>query len=632
MRFRLTVFLAVANIVLFLLIWSLERERNSVHPSQDTLPPFTKLEISGKNVDKPRVLKFENNYWRIVSPIEWKANLYAVNGIKTRLNFLGSQTSFSQAEVLERGHTLAEYGLDDPAYIIRYGDGDKMQTVKVGKNTSVGDRFYLLDESKGKIVVVDRELIERFISDMEDLRDQSIFTMSRFEVTSFSVRSPVAGFNNMANVGTPSSEKSDFKRVGLVKDSSGWKFETPIVANADNVEVEAFLNDVCRAVAVAFVDGKTEKTGFELASLPSTITLQGTNRREVLMLGALSKDGKFVYARLEDNPTIFALDASILKKLDIMQTSLRDKVVLRTSPSQITGIDISENNKVLKLRKLKNNQWDVIGTDKNGKAITFEANLGLVNKLLLRLERVRVRQFVNDTAGKDLARYGISDNSLKISIISNNDKITSISFGEFYRKFGVNLRYANINGDSSVYGVGMDLSEITNTDLLYYRSTLVCSLKADDVLQSIKIEDIQKSATLLDITATKGDFSAGLSKMNARKASAIKEVEAFVKNTVANSYSSRNFNKDGVLKNSKDIEKWHYKLSVKYLPKDADTPVERTWLLTKRTGATIQFCSVVGEDVLFFPEMNFINAFFELTQDSFEPEQLKKSQPVSPKK
>jgi hypothetical protein len=252
--------------------------------------------------------------------------------------------------------------------------------------------------------------------------------------------------------------------------------------------------------------------------------------------------------------------------------------------------------------------------------------------LLLRLERVRVRQFVNDTAGKDLARYGISDNSLKISIISNNDKITSISFGEFYRKFGVNLRYANINGDSSVYGVGMDLSEITNTDLLYYRSTLVCSLKADDVLQSIKIEDIQKSATLLDITATKGDFSAGLSKMNARKASAIKEVEAFVKNTVANSYSSRNFNKDGVLKNSKDIEKWHYKLSVKYLPKDADTPVERTWLLTKRTGATIQFCSVVGEDVLFFPEMNFINAFFELTQDSFEPEQLKKSQPVSPKK
>ena len=38
-----------------------------------------------------------------------------------------------------------------------------------------------------------------------------------------------------------------------------------------------------------------------------------------------------------------------------------------------------------------------------------------------------------------------------------------------------------------------------------------------------------------------------------------KEVEAFVKNTVANSYSSRNFNKDGVLKNSKDIEKWHYR-------------------------------------------------------------------------
>ena len=98
MKFRLTIFLLMANLAMFAAIWSLE----SAKVRQRTLPrdvaSFTTLEISGKNIDKPRVLKFENNQWRIVSPIDWKANLFAVNRIKTQLDFIDRQTSFSKTE------------------------------------------------------------------------------------------------------------------------------------------------------------------------------------------------------------------------------------------------------------------------------------------------------------------------------------------------------------------------------------------------------------------------------------------------------------------------------------------------------------------------------------------------------
>ena len=622
MRFRLTVFLVLANIVLFFFIFSLEQNRTHIHPSQNPILAFSVLEISGKNIDKPRVLKFENNRWRIVSPIDWKANLFAVNRIKTQLEFLDRKTSFSKDEALKAGHTLAEYGLESPAYVIRYGDGEKMNAIKIGSNTSVGDRYYLLDEDSGMIVVVDKEFVEGFVQDMERLRDQSIFAMPRFEVSAFSVRLPISK--------SVSAQKSDFKRIGLVKESGGWKFETPIVALADNSEVDAFLNDVCQMVALDFsLSGKT-KTGFEMSSLPTTITLQGTNRREVLMLGALSEDGKRVYARLEDNPTVFAISSDILKRLEQMQTDLRDKVIMRSSPSQVRGINISENGKTLNLRK-ENGTW-VIALSKDGKPETIPADLSLVNKLLLRLEEVKARQFVNDAPGKDLSQYGITDKSLKISVISENQDSDSINIGSFYRRSGVNMRYASIDGVSAVYGIGMDLSDLANTDQMFYRSRLVSSLASDDVIESVKIINLQTSKTDFEILSADGDFSAELKKFDGRKASAIKTVVDFARNTVAGSFSSRSYNKNGVETSKGKIQKWAYRMEVVYRAKDSKASQMRQWLFSNRLGASIQYCSETSIDALFFPESKFINAFFEITQEHIQPKKLEAPTPVPPAK
>ena len=95
MRFRFTIFLLVANLALFAAIWGLEREKSSDSAERRDMAPITLLEIEGKSVEKPRILKLENNRWRIVSPIEWPANLFAVNRIINKLEFLEKETGFS---------------------------------------------------------------------------------------------------------------------------------------------------------------------------------------------------------------------------------------------------------------------------------------------------------------------------------------------------------------------------------------------------------------------------------------------------------------------------------------------------------------------------------------------------------
>ncbi len=622
MRFRLTVFLIVANIVLFMFIWTLERDRTQVHPSQKPIQAFTVLEISGKNIGEPRKLKFENNRWFIVSPINWKANFFAVNRIKTQLEFLDRQTSFSKDEALKLGQTLADYGLDEPAYIISYGNEKNMTSVKVGKKTSVGGRFYILDENNDSIIVVDKEVVEGLIVDMERLRDQSIFTIPRFEISAFAARIPVSKKD--------SATKSDFKRIGLVKNNGKWSFETPIVATAENEKVDAFLNEICQLTANTLEIKANEKTGFELASLPATITLQGTNRREVLLLGALSEDKKSVYARLENNPTIFAIDASILNKLDQMQTSLRDKVMLRTNPSQVEEIEISRGGQSLQLRKLKSGDWNVVSKSIEGKDITYIADLAIVNKLLLSFEAVKARDILGTPTSDDLKKYGINEKSLKVSIVNDNKQINSIVIGNFCRKDGINMRYASVSNSPEFYCIGMDFLENINTDPLFYRTKLVCSLETKEKIKSIKIENLDTNKIELDVSSISGDFSQALAKMPSREANSLKIIESFVRNTVANSYSTRKYNKDGVILRSEKLEKWKYKLVVQ-LDSDGKTS-ERIFMFTKRISASSQYCCVDSMNSLFFPEMKLINALFELTQEKKQPEQLNKSQPIAPNK
>ncbi len=622
MKFRLTVFLFLANLFVLFFIWSLERKKE---PSlaQIQMPPFTVLEISGRNIDKPRMLKFEENRWHIVSPINWKANLYAVNRIKTQIEFLDRKTSFSKKEALSSGHTLAEYGLDVPAYKLRYGNGETMNSIVIGKNTSVGNRFYILDESTDSIIVVDKAFVEGLVQDMERLRDQSVFTLPRFEVNAFSVRLPVSKSAN---------GKSEFKYIGLKKDSGAWKFETPIVANADIAEVEAFIGDICKTAIVDFNLPDGEKTGFELSALPTTITLQGTSRREVLMLGSVSKDGKYVYARLESNPTIFAVNSSILRKFDNIQTTLRDKNIFSSNPSRITGIDISENGKVLKLRKLTSGKWDVIATASDGKVITQEADYSSINKLLLCLENVKARRFVTDADGKEFVKYGITESSPKISLIDDRNNVQEIMLGSFYRSMGDNLRYASVGGTHSVYGIGREISNFAIPEILFYRSRIVCSLAEDDVVQSVKIVNLETKKTDFELALTDGDFSKAILKMQMRRAAAVKAVEGFIRNTVAESFSPSQFNAAGVILGKDKIQKWNYALEIVYKNSKSSDLQKRVWNFSKRLGATIQYCNVVGNDALFFPQISLINSMFELTQDFVEPKQLQMPVPVAPTK
>ncbi len=625
MRFRLTILLLFANIALFVSLWFLERDdSDALAPAADTVP-FTVLEISGKGIDKPRVLKFENNRWRITAPINWPANLFAVNRIRNQIEFLDREASFSLSEVKQHGHTLAEYGLDDPAYTFRYGDGKKMYTLKIGKSAPVGDRIYMLDQSGDKIIVVDKEFVDSLVVDTERLRNQNVFDIPRFEVSAFSIRMPS---DESAN-----SIKGNFRRIGLVRDGSKWKFETPIVASADSNEVDAFLGEICQISAKSFPNITAAEAGFDISALPTTVTIEGTNRRQVLLIGGKTKDGTQVYARLEDNPTIFTLDASAFRNLSDIQTTLRDKSLMRFDIEKITSLDISKGGRVVRFSRLKSGVWDVTGEDSKGAVVTYKADAQALAALLLKLSKMRVRQFVSDAPGENVAPYGIVPSSLKITVTQSDQSASGLSIGKAYENGGEKLVYARLDGSDAIFGISGDIAELSDTDILRYRSKIVEFLPEKATITSIKISEKDTGIALFEMSSKNGDFPAQLAKMDERKKVAARRILDSAKIFVVKNYADYPFSDKGLTVGGKLVP-WHYTMRVNYDVKGtgSSVPESKSWMFSRRIGGLTQYGSCEKSNVPFLLPEDFIDALFEFTRDSVVSGELEKTPPAAPLK
>lgn len=626
MRFRFTIFLLIANIALFGAILGLEREKSADDFARRDMAPITVLEIEGKNIDKPRVLKLENNKWRITTPIDWPANLFAVNRIINQLEFLEKETGFSVAEAAKSGHGLSEYGLDAPAYIFKYGNGEKMYTLKVGKGAPVGNRIYLLDSFSERIVVVDKEFVDGLIVDMERLRNQSVFDIPRFEVSAFSIRLPITA--------SPAEPKTNFLRIGFVNDAGKWKMETPIAAAADPREVDSFLDEICRICAVGFPQNVTlSEAGFDGATLPAGITIQGTNRREVLQIGAKTKDGKYVYARLEDNPTIFTLETALFKNLDNLQTTLRDKSFFRFDSSRATALEISQDGESVRFHKLTGGLWDVSSTGKSGEEKSSSADLSVVGDILNKLSKVRARQFVSDAA-VNISQYGIVPNGLRISVTQDDGTTKTIQIGSEYMDGGEPLMYAKTGSGSAVYGISKQLAQAATTDFLKCRSKILESLPEKAVISSVKIVRIADAKVLFEVESSGTEtFAAAVKKFDSRKSASIETLAKAAKTFTVSKYIGQGFSEKGISIDG-NIVPWKYLLTYSVdLPGGATGSVKKLeFYLTQRLGGITQYGGFKENNTVFIPNQNVIDAVYELISKADMPVELKKESPIAPTK
>jgi hypothetical protein len=614
MRIRLTIFLLLANLAVFYWIYQLERDPA---PNDAPVTPsalvIDRIEISGPALAQPRVLELRGGNWQITSPIDWPANYFAVQRILTELQFIEPEVAFTLESIEKSGQTLADYGLEKPNLSIRYGSGDTMVGLLVGEPTRAGNRIYVLNKADNRVLVLNREFLQGLMVDMQDLRSQQVFDMPLFEIRELALR--ITGTGGIS------------QRVSLVRDAKRWRFETPLPAPADSIRVESALTGLTSLKANRFFESTVEESGLTGSAIPIRITLEGSNRRQTLLVGNPVPNGSSsnpqLYARMDDNPTIFSVDAALFEPLRNPQETLRERQFLIFDPAKITSIDLGLDDFTMTLQKLETGQWQVIRKSQQGRIQPMPADTRQVDALLKGLRELTAVRFVNDAPSEaDLERYGFREPQ-RVVRLKGGDTERTLLIGLGRNDDQSFNYYAKLEQSPSIYQVLPPVLELVQVDPLHYRSRVLEQLPSGARIVSLKLTDTATQTTLLDIqsaTDSADPWSAALAALGSE------EKQKAAAQLLAN---VRKFETAGYTANH-DRE-WRYTLTAQIiLPGGTDTQSEsRVYRFTERLGGTRQIGWSEHKSVAFHCTQTLIDALFTLTFTEASKDDLLQPMPES---
>ncbi len=493
MRTKTTLFLAVllaalGAIAYWILGWPTidpDKSRGTILAPQEAAQlDYLKFESSAR--PQPIVLEKANDRWRITDPVNWPANIFAVERLVNQLQFLKKVASFP-------AERLADYGLDPAEGTLTYGFGAARRVLRIGKVTDLERNVYLLPDDRRNIIVVRRSVLDDLQRPLEELRSDAIFTIPLFEVRNW--------FVQIAETGNT--------RVHLVREGENWRLDSPIRTRADKAAVDTLLKSVLELRVDTFSgDGTPDLNDRGLVSPAFRITVVGSGNRDSLLLGnpvdPVKRPGVY-YAKLEDdrNQTVFTVQVDVIDELRNAQVGLRDRHVVDVDPSRLQSLTLSPAGQPpITLQKLETGAWQVQSRTPDRGFVTMDGDPGVIKNLVqevVELRAVRDGGFVSDApSATDLDRtYGLTGAAWQIQIAERapggNPEVhlQNITLGRHasapdQNGGPENLQYARAD-EGFVYLVDRGLGDDLRPEPYHYRNRLLRKLAPGESITALTL-------------------------------------------------------------------------------------------------------------------------------------------------
>jgi hypothetical protein len=257
--------------------------------------------------------------WKLVAPLAFPADRFAVDGVASTLAELSPEASFDTPEPLEN------YGLaGEPS--VRFGGAGKSFALRIGHTTPVGGNVYMADADAKKVYAVASWRSNALKKTVKQLRDARVLDFDRGKVNRLAIQS------------------ADGKIV-LTRGDGGWRLVEPVEAKADAEAVDGLVSDLQYLRADEFLDAPPPEAELGLASPWLRIELgqEGEAAPLVVAVGAERGDKRIVRgagapifeiatSRLESLPR--KLSAYRFKELSRFATDAAASFELRFQPKQ----------------------------------------------------------------------------------------------------------------------------------------------------------------------------------------------------------------------------------------------------------------------------------------------------------
>ncbi len=588
MRFKLTLLLLVLNAALFSTLFYMDKHADSEREFQKQ----SSLVLPSGSIEQARSLKLEGpgaavawelrrtgRSWRMEKPQQWPLNSFAVENMLDQLRFLRKGTAFSIDEIERYGATLEDYGLDKPSLVLTVDSGSQTSVLRIGASTKVGGRFYLLSPEGDQVYVIGSELVQALMLDMDKLRNTHVFNLPPYTISSISV------------------QRSDGVRVRLGKRAGGWEFESPIRVGADSAAVDSLLAELADLKVLSFAPQDPAEQG--LLTPRMRLGLEAADQRQGLLIGSADSEGR-VFAKLEDSPEVFRIDAALIDRLGQVQEVLRERRFNRFDSASVSELRVDMGNQSATLQKLETGEWQVLRPTDEGGVRTWKADGRIVGSLISALSAQRALRFVSDAPSEaDLRDWGFADPQRKATIRSAAGTRTLL-FGDLEPKLrGV---YVMVQGEPFVYESSAAIIDQLRPVPLHYRSRLLESLPPAARLLRMRLVRVAEGETVLDLAPAAGQDWAGL--LDSRpgdEGAALGVLLNFIRAGEAKNFVSDRFSPDLPLGDGK-AETWALRLETDLeLPSGTGQAQTRRmeYLFTKAIGGTTQFGASESLELVF---------------------------------
>jgi len=343
---RTTLVLILANLVAFGLVWKATSGHRQTATAQDLLFPAALAKIELTDGGQKISLEKRASAWRITAPIEWPANLWAVQRLLDEIRFIDGDKGFATAETKAAGSSLATYGLAAPRWTLRTTSETGVTTeVKVGENKDI-HRLFLLTPEGNRIIPLGDAMAAALEAKPESYRVDKIFEISDFEVRTVSARLRQKDGDIVTSL-----SYEERVRPGRKNQGPEWRFEAPFDALADPDRASKAIAELANLRAVKFAEASESETG--LATPELRLGLEGNSRRQVLLVGKPKADSPAQrWAKLEDNTSLFLIEGKALADWENPKATLASTRPADFDPELASGLTITSGGRFITLHRL----------------------------------------------------------------------------------------------------------------------------------------------------------------------------------------------------------------------------------------------------------------------------------------
>ena len=380
------------------------KKREQAAEEAKKLFQFDKEEVNSISLvrgDGSILLRKENGGWKLVAPIEARADEAAVEGVASELSSTQVERSLEPESV-----DWKDYGLESPDLKLTVGlkDGRSLDLELGDKDFNQASVFGRIPDRE-KVLVLPTSLHAAADKELFDFRDKAVLDFDGEQVREVRIR-------------------ARRKTYRLQKEGEDWSIREPIEARADRSEIRSLLSDLEFARVEEFLErGAGGLKTYGLAAPSSHVDLYlGDNRaRKTLLVG--KQVGTHFYAKDDGGEDVFKIKEDLVEKLKLDLSKLRDRKMARFERDEVKRVEVKLSDREFEFARDTEDQWRLRSP------AGHEDESVLEYKLFWPLEDLEGKEIV-DRADLDDPRYGFSEPSAEVKVVKKDDRVIEVVLGK----------------------------------------------------------------------------------------------------------------------------------------------------------------------------------------------------------